>query len=383
MTMPPRSIVHDRRVERTPAIDGQIDLAYLSGALARAGRPVPATHLAFERLDGGRISRGVYALRSDAGAFVLKRCATERWRAELFGMTYNEPALWLCGVTRALPVPLACPTIDVAFDANHGECWMLMDDVAHGIAPRGGFDEALCRRLLEAIARLHARYWARDAELAALPLLSLEQHTRMFTDPCAAIGGRLEAKGWIGQVLDTVTLFRTYVPMLLDVLGPADADFYLDLCQRPQRWLGPLDRAPKTLVHGDLRRANIALLGSSSVTLFDWDFASRAPAAADIAWYAFLHFWCYPPRDGRTPMEREPLLLHYRQRLAAELGHRFDEPAFERAWQLSWLKAFAQLAFCLVDPLVGSADREEVARARAVCRAAVSRAKQILDTHGD
>jgi hypothetical protein len=382
MTMPQRSIEHDRRVERTPAIDGKVDTAYLSSALARAGRTVPVTCLAVDRLDGGRVSRGVFSLRSDAGAFVLQRCGAERWRAELFGMTYNEPALWLCGATRALPAPLACPTIDVAFDADHGECWMLMDDVSHGIAPRGSFDEAGCRRLLETTARLHAHYWDRDDELAALPLLSLEQHTRIFTDPCAAVGGRLEAARWIEQVLDKVTLFRTYVPVLLDVLGSADADFYLDLCQHPQRWFGPLSRAPKTLIHGDLRRANIALL-ASTVTLFDWDFASRAPAAADIAWYAFLHFWCYPPRDGRTPAEREPLLSYYRQRLAAELGPRFHEPAFERAWQLSWLKAFAQLAFCHVDPLVGTAAPEDVARARATCRAAVARAKQVLDTHGD
>jgi hypothetical protein len=380
--MSQRSLTHDRRVEHTPAIDGRVDAAYLSGALARAGRAVPVTRLEVERLDGGRVSRGVYALRSDAGAFVLKRCAAEPWRAELFGMTYNEPALWLCGATRALPAPLACPTIDVAFDADHGECWMLMDDVSHGIAARGSFDEAACRRLLESVARLHARYWDRGDELAALPLLSLEQHARMFTAPCAAVGGRLEATGWIGQVLDTVTLFRTYVPVLLDVLGPADADFYLDLCQRPQRWLAPLGRAPQTLIHGDLRRANIALL-PSSVTLFDWDFASRAPAAADTAWYAFLHFWCYPPHDARTPAERESLLSYHRQCLAAELGRRFDEQAFERAWQLSWLKVFAQLAFCLVDPLVGTAAPEEVARARSTCRTAVARAKQILDTHAD
>ncbi len=374
--------MHDRDVEQTPAIGGQIDVAYLSAALARAGRPAPVTQLAFERLDGGRISRGVFALRSDAGDFVLKRFAAEPWRAELFGMTYNEPALWLRGATRTLPAPLACPTIDVAFHADSGECWMLMDDVTRGIAPRGSFDEAQCRRLLEAVARLHARYWACDAELAALPLLSLEQHVRMFTDPCAAVGGRLEAKGWIGQVLDRVALFRTYVPPLLEALGPVDADFYLDLCAHPQIWLGSLERAPKTMIHGDLRRANIAHLGSS-VTLFDWDFAARAPAASDIAWYAFLHFWCYPARDGRTPLEREALLQHYRMRLAAEMGKRLDEAAFERTWQLAWLKVFAQLAFCLADPLVGSADREEAQRARATCKTALERARRIMDRHAD
>ena len=82
-------------------------------------------------------------------------------------------------------------------------------------------------------------------------------------------------------------------------------------------------------------------------------------------------------------MERDLLLLHYRHQLAAELGHRCDESMFERTWQLSWLKAVAQLAFCLVDPLVGSADRGEVERVRGVpcghgtCKANLRRARQL------
>jgi hypothetical protein len=30
----------------------------------------------------------------------------------------------------------SCPTIDVAFHRERGECWMLMDDVSAGFAPR-------------------------------------------------------------------------------------------------------------------------------------------------------------------------------------------------------------------------------------------------------
>ncbi len=105
----------DSPIAGLPAIDGEADAHYLSAALARAGRPRRVGRLDTDRLDGGRISANVFSLRSDAGGFVLKKFTPEPWRVELFGSAFNEPALWSCGVTRDLPEPLCCPTIDVAF----------------------------------------------------------------------------------------------------------------------------------------------------------------------------------------------------------------------------------------------------------------------------
>jgi aminoglycoside phosphotransferase (APT) family kinase protein len=141
-----------------------------------------------------------------------------------------------------------------------------------------------------------------------------------------------------------------------------------------------LSGLPQTVIHGDLRRANIAFLPDGRVSLFDWDFACRAPAAADLAWYWFLHFWCYPPKDGRPPEDRDPLKLYYVHALEEALGG-LDRGEFERAWELSWLKVFAQLGFCLVDAVAGKHTAEDAARVRALCRKAIDRAKRIVDTH--
>jgi hypothetical protein len=371
----------DRLVAGLPAFDGEPDASYLSGALGRAGRPTQVGQLEASRLDGGRISANVFSLKADAGAFVLKKFVPEPWRIEFLGSAFNEPALWVSGVTRDLPEPLSCPTIDVAFHRQRGECWMLMDDVSAGVAPRGSFDEHSFRRLLDGLARLHARHWDQGPSLLQLPLLTFDQHAAMFTEPCAAVGGRIEPTGWVAEVLDKVFLFRTFVPILLDVLGSADGDFYLDLCQHRERWLAPLSRLPRTLIHGDIRRANIAALPSGVVSLFDWDFACRAPAAADLAHYWFLHFWCYPPRDGLAPEDREPLRAYYTGRLDDALGGHLDRQAFDRAWQLCWLKAFAQIGFCLVDSLAGTPSADDVARVKALCAKAISTAKTIADTH--
>jgi hypothetical protein len=371
----------DRLVAGLPVVDGDVGAGYLAAALGRAGRPAGVGQIEVVRLDGGRISANIFALKADAGAFVLKKFVPEPWRVALFGSAFNEPALWASGLTRSLPAPLSCPTIDVAFHSERRECWMLMDDVSAGVAPRGSFSESNFRLLLDGLARLHARHWEQGVGVADLPILSLEQHTALFTDPCAAAGGRIEPTGWVAEVLDKVFLFRTYVPVLLDALSPADADFYLDLCQHRARWLAPLSRLPQTLVHGDIRRANVATLPPGVISLFDWDFAAQAPAAADLAHYWFLHFWCYPPNDGRVPEDREPLKAYYVERLAEALGGRLDHQTFERACDLCWLKVLAQIGFCLADPLVGTPSADTVARVRALCAKAIDKARRIADAH--
>jgi hypothetical protein len=373
--------VADRLVAGLPAIDGEVDGNYLSGALSRAGRPTQVSHLQASQLDGGRVSANVFSLKADVGAFVLKKFVPEQWRIEFLGSAFNEPALWLSGLTRSLPRPLSCPTIDVAFHRQRGECWMLMDDVSAGVAPRGSFDAPTFRVLLDGLAHLHGQYWEQTSDLDDLPILTLDQHAAMFTEPCAAVGGRLKPTAWIEEILDKVFLFRTFVPVLLDVLGSRDGDFYLDLCQHRDRWLAPLSRSPQTLIHGDLRRANVAALPSGQISLFDWDFACRAPAAADLTHYWFLHFWCYPPRDGLTPEERAPLRAYYTDRFNEALGGRLDRREFDRAWDLCWLKTFAQIAFCMVDALIGTPSADDVARVRTLCANAIGEAKRIADTH--
>jgi hypothetical protein len=143
-------------VASLPTIDGEVDVGYLAAALGRAGRPARVSQIDVSRLDGGRVSANVFSLKTDAGTFVLKRFVPEAWRIALCGSAFNEPALWAAGLTRSLPTPLSCPTIDVAFHRACDECWMLMDDVSAGVAPRGSFAAAVASKSSRGKGRLRA-----------------------------------------------------------------------------------------------------------------------------------------------------------------------------------------------------------------------------------
>jgi len=366
--------------EELPVVDADMDAAYLSAALKRAGRDASVGRIALEPFGDGRTSTPVYSVVSSAGRHALKVFPRRSWWSGVSGVGCVEVELWSGGTTQSLPAPLLCPTIDVAFHPGRDEYWMLMDDVSAGIMPRGTFDEERARWLLDALARLHAHYWASDV-LDRLPVWSLERRAEFFGTSIAAAGGRVPGAGWIGTALEKIKLFGSMLPPFLEALGPADADFYLSHCADCGPWLRSLCRHPFTLTQGDVRRANFAAFAADRVSLFDWDFAVRAPAAHDVAWYWYLQFWCYPPADGRSLDDREGLRFYYRDRLDAALGGDLDPHAFEGAFALSWLSAFAEIGFIISDPLTGSPSEGERARVVATCRRAVDRAKRIYDAH--
>jgi Ser/Thr protein kinase RdoA (MazF antagonist) len=91
----------------------------------------------------------------------------------------------------------------------------------------------------------------------------------------------------VPRVVEEFMPLRLLLPVFLELLEPGDADFYIKMTQ-DRDWHQHLDDATPTLLHGDLRRANISFM-EGKVILFDWEFAARGPAACDLQWSAFLN----------------------------------------------------------------------------------------------
>lgn len=346
---------------------------YLGEALARAGLPQSPEGLTRVPLTGGRTGAAVERIeRPGAEPLVAKRIVADTWREAVMECAPGgEARLWLEGCTRGLPHPVECPIVDVARCAS-GDWWMLMRDVSAGIRPRGEFRDEHERVFLDALAALHARF-EDDPALAAMPLATMRGTTRMFAESIIALAGGAAAVAvadpWVRRFIEDVKELTPLMRGFLAQVGADDVAFYLDLC-RDRSWHAALDAGPQTLTHGDLRRANIAFLADGRVSLIDWEFAARGPAATDIAWHSLLHFWAYPV-DQRAPEAREAeLLAFYLDALARRRGRPVDRAAFARQWDAAWLRILAQLGFCLGDgPAAGRDER---------CRKALARARRIL-----
>jgi hypothetical protein len=370
-----------------PIVSGVADLAYLKEALARAGEPpfFPG-ELSTQTLGDGRMGASVTRLTviatgGERRSFVLKVAPASGWRTSI-GLDATEARIWLSGATRTLPAGVRSPTLDVARHAERAEWWILMEDVSEGILPRGTYDEAKARALLRAIARLHARFWERDEELAASALpssASVEDGLARLT--AHLVRGEPPADPGLAGFAQDFWVARTLLPVFLDALRSEDADFYRRLCGDHARITRALARYPRTFIHGDLRRANISFVGDD-VVLFDWERAACGPAARDLEWYWFLQFWAYPPADGRASTDRRTGLDVYLDTLDRERGSSVERAAFEDSCDLAWLSVFCQLGFCLADPLTEpSVTAEAATRARHVMAEAIDLARRIQDRH--
>ncbi|MCC5859557.1 MAG: phosphotransferase [Ectothiorhodospiraceae bacterium] len=349
------------------------DAGYLAAALNRAGRAFDRSReIHVEALTGGRTGAGVYRLK-DAGrtSYVLKRIPRNRAIREALGHE-GEGLAWLRNITRAPPPPLINPTLDVAINTHRDEWWLLMEDVSAGIQSRGEWVEAHSRRLFEAIADLHAAWWE-VGERGLEGVGSLAGTTGVLVEVASYVGTGRDGAPWVARVGEEFPVPGILLPDFLEAAGPDNARFYLELLESWPQLVERLNAHPATLLHGDLRRANIAFV-DGQVVLFDWEFAATGPAATDLAWHWFLHYWAYPPDDGRTVEDRLWLREAYLARLEQCLGRAVNRGDFLATWDLGWLRVFCQLGFVLADGL----DDDREAR-QAVIEQAFEEAHRIAD----
>ena len=218
---------------------------------------------------------------------------------------------------------LVGPHLGAARDDTGDGAAILMTDVSAELIawdrPGDGptVDGAVLDTVLSAIARLHV-VGGQTPELEGAPWCPLPERLGLLTRSAALryqaagnpVGARFLA-GW--------DAFDRSAP------GPARG-LVARLSADPTSLVAALDRLPATLLHGDLKLANVALM-PDGVGLIDWQMAMRAPIAVELGWFLVSN-------AAQLPEVPDTVLARYRAARAALAGD--DERAEEGVSSDDW-----------------------------------------------
>ena len=214
--------------------------------------------------------------RADGQRFILKRDSFARdWiaRATLDGSTLREA--WFAARGPTLPGPARAPYLGVAVDGD--DLAILMPDLT-GVL----FDwdapisvDAL-ERVLAGLTAIHAHRWTslRDVEAPWCPLR--ERVTLICRSSLERPGPARDAVA--ERLLPGWDAFDRRAPAAARRLVEALGD-------DPQPLLGALASLPSTLIHGDLKLANVGIEADGTVDLVDWQMVTMAPIAVELGWF--------------------------------------------------------------------------------------------------
>jgi phosphotransferase family enzyme len=312
-------------------------------ALGEIDRREPLTHAG---QSGNSLERLVL---SDGRRLVVKRVTGEDWVSRATHDDGREVALWEQGVLARMPSEIDTAVLDAGRDGRTG--WLLMRDVSGELLRS---DQRLSReesaRILAAAAALHRRF----AGESIPGLCSLED--RITIAAPATVADEASEVDYLPKMLVVGwEIFADAVPG--DV-----ASTVFDAMERPQPLAALLRGCVATLVHNDLRGANLGLVPGRTIVL-DWGIAGSGPPELDFAWYLFVNGW-------RIDATREELIDDFKR---AE-GDLHDPRALE-------LSLIAQLCWhggLLAHELVEASDKKRE-RAQAELAWWVERVRRALE----
>lgn len=253
-------------------------------------------------------------LRRGDKRFVLKRTS---WATDWIARATDDHVLREAVVADgALPTPerARAPYLGAAADGSGAA--ILMPDLSGSLFDwERPIDPDDLARVVRNIAALHAS----TAEAGAdFPWCPLRQRIELLTRPSAegyraaglAVGQRF-IEGWDAFDRQAEPPARDLVARLSTDVGPL---------------LDGLDRLPATLLHGDLKLANVGFTGDQMV-LIDWQMVTRAAVAVELGWLLVSNVAALPePPDA--------VLERYR---AAATSTGVDLGDWEAQVDLTWI----------------------------------------------
>jgi thiamine kinase-like enzyme len=209
----------------------------------------------------------------------------------------------------------------VAFAREKDRTGLLMDDLSEYLFPdtREPIDVTSEDIIIDKITSIHALFWdsneIRKLSWIARPIdyLSMlgprEHKEDDYCPPPEKLRSNI-SEGW---------------KLALQLLPSATKNV---LTKPAEEIFEPWKDLPVTLLHGDLKIANMAILPGNKLALFDWPATGRAPCSMELGWYLAVN----ATRLART---KEEFINKYRSLLESHLQFSIDENTWHRMKKLA------------------------------------------------
>ena len=215
----------------------------------------------------------------------------------------NEPSL--SGVWNCIQSPY------VAFAKENGQTALLMNDVSDYLFPdiREPIDFKSEDLILNSLASLHAAFWE-SSDIKKMDWLATSYNylevfapgvheSDRYAPPPENIGNSMKA-GW--------NIAFQLLPMdMKDILIKPAIELF-----------EPWKELPVTLLHGDAKIANMAILPSGELVMFDWTYVGQGPCGIELGWYLAVN-------STRLACAKEDFISQYRSYLELYLRFIIDE----------------------------------------------------------
>jgi hypothetical protein len=278
---------------------------------------------------------GVNGCNGDQPRYIIKRLRRNKdWvMAATNDHNWRSITVWQQGLLDRLPEEITHGIIACSVDEEGFA--ILMHNVSQNLLPE---DKPLSETdnvfILDAMAALHAAFW--QDSLLGNQKLNLCKPKDFFSHTSPVIAREIAEKN-PSFVLEMIVEGRRLIPKFVD----ADiAELMNDLVHDPTPLCTALAHYPQTLVHSDVRVANLGLVRGERprLIMLDWARQTRTVPAVDLIYFLVTS------SSTQFPISFEQSIDLYKQHLAQRLGDRFDESWWQPQLKLSLLGTFSTMA---------------------------------------
>lgn len=234
--------------------------------------------------------------RGGGDRFILKRDSLARdWiaRATVDGSILREA--WFAAHGPPLPSPIRAPYLGAGVDGD--EFGILMPDLTGVLFDwEAPISVEELDHVLSGLAEFHGYPWSVAGVLEPGPWCPIPERLTLICRASLerpgpardAVGDRI-LPGW--DAFD-----RRASPALRELIHSLGKD--------PGPLVAALATMPSTLIHGDLKLANVGIASDGSIDLVDWQMVSVAPVAVELGWFLVSNV-------ASLPLEPDDVLARY------------------------------------------------------------------------